>query len=463
MAFRYAPCSVESGWKTGQNRPRAKEEQNVTMKGRISVEQAIEHIREGRMVIVVDDEQRENEGDFVMAACHITPEKVNFLLKHARGMICVPMTRRRQAELELVPMVATNTEHHRTNFTITVDSIKVTTGISAHERNVTIRALVDSETKPEDLLRPGHINPLIAREGGVLVRAGHTEATVDLCKLAGLPPVGVLCEILNDDGTMARRPDLLKVAAQHGIGIITIEDLIAYRKSNERLVQRVVTAKVPNPFGVWKLHLYENLINGEEHQVLEFGEPAKQESALIRVHSRCFTGDTLMSQRCDCGAQLLSAMEKIAQQGHGVIIYMNQEGRGIGLRAKLMAYNLQDEGQDTVEANESLGFKPDLREYGIGAQILADLGLRRIRILTNNPKKIVGISGFGLEVVGREPLEVGRHPNNEKYLLAKMNKMGHLFQLEPEGVLTDEQNEDSGDDDGKACFPHGTPERDGNP
>ncbi|MEO8377274.1 MAG: bifunctional 3,4-dihydroxy-2-butanone-4-phosphate synthase/GTP cyclohydrolase II [Candidatus Sumerlaeota bacterium] len=399
----------------------------MTQVSRIPVSQAIEDIRAGRMVIVVDDEQRENEGDFILSAAHMTPAKVNFLLKHARGMICVPLTRQRAAALELLPMVMTNTEHHRTNFTITVDAKHVTTGISAAERNMTIRTLVDEATVPSDLLRPGHINPLIARDGGVLVRAGHTEASVDLCRLAGQPPVGVLCEILNDDGSMARRPDLERVAAEHKIGIITIEDLIAYRKSTEVLVRRVVSAKIPNPYGLWTIHLYENLINGDEHQVLILGEPEKQASALIRVHSKCFTGDTLLSQRCDCGPQLMAAMEKISHEGHGVVIYMNQEGRGIGLRAKLMAYNLQDQGLDTVEANESLGFKPDLREYGIGAQILADLGLKKIRILTNNPKKIIGISGFGLEVVGRESLEAGKTELNEDYLRTKAAKMGHIF------------------------------------
>lgn len=397
---------------------------------RISVEQAIDNIRQGRFVIVVDDENRENEGDFILAACHVTPEKINFLLRHARGMICVPLTKARQAQLELFAMVARNTEHQGTNFTVTVDSTEVSTGISAYDRYLTVKALVNDRTRPEDLLRPGHINPLIARDGGVLVRAGHTEAAVDLCRLAGLPPVGVICEILNEDGTMARVPDLEAVAVQHGIGIITIEELIAWRKSTEKNVRRVVTANIPNAFGMWKVHLYENLINGEEHQVLEFGEPAKQESALIRVHSKCFTGDTLLSQRCDCGPQLLAAMEKIAAEGHGVIVYMDQEGRGIGLRAKLMAYNLQDQGQDTIEANASLGFKPDLREYGIGAQILSDLGLKKIRILTNNPTKIVGISGFGLEVVGREALVVKPQPHNENYLRTKALKMGHLFSLD---------------------------------
>lgn len=412
---------------------------HVATRNRISVEQAIEDIKAGRFVIVVDDEQRENEGDFVMAACHITPEKVNFLLRHARGMICVPMTRQRQASLELYPMVSKNTEYQGTNFTVMVDSVEVTTGISAYDRYLTIKALVNDRTTPQDLLRPGHINPLTARDGGVLVRAGHTEAAADLARLAGLPPVGVICEILNEDGTMARLPDLEQVAAQHSVGIITIEDLIAYRKANEKLIRPIVTAHIPNPFGMWKVVLYENVINGEEHEALIMGEPEKQDSSLVRVHSKCFTGDTLMSQRCDCGPQLLAAMEKIAKEGHGVIIYMNQEGRGIGLRAKLMAYNLQDTGQDTVQANESLGYKSDLREYGIGAQILADLGLRRIRIMTNNPTKIIGISGFGLEVVGREPLEAGRHLHNESYLRTKAEKMGHLF---THNLATfDEQNE----------------------
>jgi len=396
-----------------------------------TVPEAVEEIRNGRMVIVLDDENRENEGDFIMAASHITPEKVNFLLKHARGMICVPMTRQRQAELELFPMVPVNTENLRTNFTVTVDAKGVSTGISARDRYLTIKALVERETRPSDLLRPGHINPLTARDGGVLVRAGHTEGAVDLCRLAGLPEVGVLCEILNEDGTMARLPDLRQVAAQHGVRMITIEQLIAWRQGNECLVRRVVTSMIPNPYGMWKLHLYENILNGDEHMVLEMGEPAKQESALVRVHSRCFTGDTLFSQRCDCGPQLYAAMERIAQEGHGAIVYMNQEGRGIGLRAKLMAYNLQDEGMDTVEANVHLGYKADHREYGIGCQILADLGLKKLRILTNNPRKIFGIHGFGLDVVGREPLEVGQHADNERYMRTKAEKMGHILGLVP--------------------------------
>jgi 3,4-dihydroxy 2-butanone 4-phosphate synthase/GTP cyclohydrolase II len=406
---------------------------------RITVPEAIDQIRQGRMVIVTDDENRENEGDFVMAAVHSTPEKVNFLLKHARGMICVPMTAERQKRLRLDAMVAHNTEYMGTNFTVTVDAAGVSTGISAADRNLTIHALVDEATTPDDLLRPGHINPLCARDGGVLVRAGHTEAAVDLVRLAGLPPVGVICEILNEDGTMARMPDLERVAEEHGCGIITIADLIAHRQKNERLVRRVVSSKIPNPYGLWTVHLYENLLNGEEHQVMVLGEPEKQDSALVRVHSKCFTGDTLLSLRCDCGPQLIAAMERIAAEGHGVIVYLNQEGRGIGLKAKLMAYNLQDQGLDTVQANVSLGFKPDLREYGIGAQILADLGLSRLRILTNNPKKIVGIAGFGLEVVGREPIQTSSQEHNAFYLLTKVKKMGHLLELngepgEPAGV-----------------------------
>lgn len=406
------------------------------------------------MVIVVDDEQRENEGDFVLAAAHITPEKVNFLLRHARGLICVPMTEERQARLELLPMVSNNTEPMRTNFTVTVDSKRVSTGISAADRHETIRALVDEQTTPADLLRPGHINPLCARPGGVLVRAGHTEAAVDLARLAGLPPVGVICEILNEDGTMARMPDLEKVATAHDCGILTIEDLIAHRKATEKLVRRVVSSRIPNPFGVWQIHLYENLLNGEVHQALVLGEPEDQESALVRVHSKCFTGDTLMSLRCDCGPQLLAAMERISREGHGVILYLNQEGRGIGLRAKLMAYNLQDQGKDTVEANLSLGYKPDLREYGIGAQILADLGLRRLRILTNNPKKLVGVSGFGLEVVGREELQIPPQPHNEDYLRTKAQKMGHMLTFPPAGEEHTEAPIPSGNPPGlKPCYP----------
>lgn len=395
-----------------------------------TVEEAIAEIRKGRIIIVVDDEDRENEGDFIMAASAITPETVNFMAKHGRGLICVPVTAKRLGELDLEPMVRRNTAPHGTNFTVSVDAKGVSTGISASDRALTIRTFVREDAVPEDLLRPGHIFPLEAKDGGVLVRAGHTEAAVDLARMAGLEPVGVLCEILNDDGTMARLPELEKVAEEHGLVILTIRDLIAYRTAHERLVRRVVSTQIPNPYGIWTMHLYENTLNGEEMIVLVLGEPEKQDSALIRVHSKCFTGDTLLSFRCDCGPQLMNAMELIAKEGHGVIIYMDHEGRGIGLRAKMEAYNLQQQGLDTVEANERLGYPADLREYGIGVQVLADLGLKRIRILSNNPKKIVGIQGFGLEVVDRVPLQVGNTPWNEAYLRAKALKMGHMLRFD---------------------------------
>lgn len=391
------------------------------------VEDAITAIRAGKIIIVVDDESRENEGDFIMAAAHATPESVNFMAKHGRGLICVPTTPARLRELELDAMVRHNTAPHGTNFTISVDALGVATGISASDRALTIRKFVEDSTRPQDLLRPGHIFPLEAKDGGVLVRAGHTEATVDLARLAGLPPVGVLCEILNDDGTMARVPELQQVAETHDLLILTIADLIEYRTRTEKLVRRIVSTEIPNPFGTWTLHLYENSLSGEEIVALVLGQPETRESALIRVHSKCFTGDTLLSQRCDCGPQLMTAMERIAEEGHGVILYMDHEGRGIGLRAKLMAYNLQRQGMDTVEANKALGYGADLREYGIGVQILSDLGLRRIRIMSNNPKKIVGIGGFGIEVVGRVPLVAGHSEVNDAYLRAKAAKMGHLL------------------------------------
>lgn len=393
-----------------------------------TVPEAIEELRQGRFVIVIDDDQRENEGDFCMAAEFATPEKINFLTKYARGLICVAAPSERLEELDLQPMVPRNTASMGTNFTVSVDARGHGTGISASDRAATVKVFVDPSARPGDLLRPGHIFPLGAHDGGVLVRAGHTEAIVDLCRLAKLSPVGVICEILNDDGTMARLPDLRHIAQRHGVKVVAIRDLIAYRTQNETLVQRVLTAKIPNPYGTWNLHLYENKLNGEEIVALELGQPARQDGALVRVHSKCFTGDTLMSFRCDCGPQLEAAMARIAEEGHGVIIYMDQEGRGIGLRAKLQAYNLQEQGRDTVEANVELGFKPDLREYGIGAQILRDLGLRRIRVMTNNPKKIVGIRGFGLEVVGRVPLSVGVHRFNEDYLRTKRDKMGHMME-----------------------------------
>jgi 3,4-dihydroxy 2-butanone 4-phosphate synthase / GTP cyclohydrolase II len=394
---------------------------------RCSIEEAIEEIRQGRMVIVVDDENRENEGDFIFSGTHVTTEKVNFFLKYARGMICVPMSREIAHRLGLDPMVERNTDTLSTNFTVTVDHSSVTTGISAEERFITIKSLADENTQANDLRRPGHINPLIARDGGVLVRAGHTEAAADLCRLAGLPEVGVICEILNENGTMARRPDLERVAETHGCKIITIEDLITYRTSKEKLVRKLVSTILPNPYGVWNLHLYENILNGEQHTALVLGDPEKAKSTLVRVHSQCFTGDTLLSQRCDCGQQLETAMKMIAENGHGVILYLSQEGRGIGLHAKLQAYNLQDEGLDTVEANVHLGFKPDHREYGIGCQILSDLGLTKIKLLTNNPRKIVGISGYNLDVIDRVALEIPHQKHNERYLRTKAEKMDHML------------------------------------
>ncbi|MDX1971432.1 MAG: bifunctional 3,4-dihydroxy-2-butanone-4-phosphate synthase/GTP cyclohydrolase II [Candidatus Sumerlaeia bacterium] len=396
------------------------------------VETALQFLREGKMVIIIDDEQRENEGDFAFAADFVTPEKINFLAKFARGLICIAAPRERIEELELQPMVMNNTSHMTTNFTVSVDIKNGGTGISAKDRSDTCRVFVDPNARPTDLARPGHIFPLGARDGGVLVRAGHTEAVVDLCKLAGLSPVGVICEILNDDGTMARLADLKLIAREHNMPIVAIRDLIAYRTQHEQLVKRVVTTKIPNQFGLWNMHLYENLLNNEETIVLEMGEPAKQPSALVRVHSKCFTGDTFHSFRCDCGPQLDAAMARIAEEGHGVIVYMDQEGRGIGLRAKMQAYNLQDNGRDTVDANIELGYPADLREYGIGAQILRDLGLKRIRVMTNNPKKIIGIKGFGLEVEERVALTIPPNPWNEQYMRTKEERMGHDYSLPKE-------------------------------
>lgn len=394
-----------------------------------TIPEALEALRQGKFIILVDDEQRENEGDFIIAAQHMTPEKVNFLSKEGRGLVCVLADEQRMAELGLAPQVPApeNTALHGTNFTVSVDARHdVTTGISAADRNVTIRLFADPKTRPSDLVRPGHIFPITARRGGVLVRAGHTEGSVDLCRLAGLTPVAVLCEILNDDGTMARVGDLEKVAKKFDLPLVTIKDLISYRLANEKLVEKVVSVHIPNEFGDWQLTMYDDVVNHETHLAMVMGKVGP-EPTLVRVHSQCFTGDTLGSYRCECGPQLHSAMKQIAAEGKGVIVYMHQEGRGIGLRNKLLAYALQEQGKDTVEANEALGFKPDLREYGIGAQILADLGLKKIRIMTNNPRKIVGIKSFGLEVVDRVPIEVGHHPHNLDYIETKRTRLGHLF------------------------------------
>ncbi len=393
------------------------------------VEDALQDIRDGKIVIVADDEDRENEGDLVCAASAATPELINFMTRFGRGLICVTLTPERADALELPPMTDTNTDPHGTAFTVSVDAdprFGVTTGISAQDRAKTIEILVDEESTPADLRRPGHIFPLRAVPGGVLRRVGQTEASVDLARLAGLPPAGVICEILNADGSMARRPELEAFAKEHDLRFITVAQLVAYRLSKERLVQRVATVHLPTPFGDFRLIGYENTLDDREHMALVKGDLDGLDDVLVRMHSECITGDVFGSMRCDCGEQLHAAMERIEEEGTGAVVYLRQEGRGIGLHNKLRAYELQEKGEDTVEANASLGFKPDLRDYGIGAQILLDLGLRRIRILTNNPKKIVGLEGYGLQVSGREPLEVTPGKYNARYLETKRHKLGHI-------------------------------------
>ena len=393
-----------------------------------SIPEAIEDYAKGKILIIVDDEDRENEGDFVTVADFITPEKINFMAKHGRGLICVPMTGERLDELHLRPMVTENTAKLGTSFTVSVDAThRTTTGISAHDRAETVKVLIDSRTKPEDLARPGHIFPLRAQEGGVLSRAGHTEAVVDLARLAGLYPAGVLCEIMDDDGSMARLPKLEQLAERFDMKIVTIRDLIAYRSVHDRLVHRVVSTNFPTRFGQFILHLYESDIDEHHHLALVKGTVTPDEPVLVRVHSECLTGDVFGSMRCDCGEQLQKALKAIELEGSGVFLYMRQEGRGIGLSNKIRAYNLQDQGKDTVEANEMLGFPPDLRDYGIGAQILVDLGVRKLRLLTNNPTKVVGLWGYGLEIVERIPLEVPPNPINSQYLETKRDKLGHLI------------------------------------
>jgi 3,4-dihydroxy 2-butanone 4-phosphate synthase/GTP cyclohydrolase II len=398
------------------------------------IERAIEEFRQGKILIVVDDEDRENEGDFVVAAEFVTPEVINFLTKEGRGVVCAPITNQRAQELGLDPMVDSNTSLHETPFTVSVDYIHgTTTGVSAVDRAATVRALIDPRTKPSDLARPGHIFPLRAADGGVLRRAGHTEAVIDLCRIAGLYPAGVLCEILNDDGTMARVPELFNISKKFGMKIITVKSLIEYRMQREKLVQRLVTTKLPSRFGDFVLHLYRSATDEKEHLALVKGEINEHEPTLVRVHSECLTGDVFGSLRCDCNEQLIAAMQTVEKNGKGVILYMRQEGRGIGLLNKLKAYRLQDEGLDTVEANEKLGFRPDLRDYGIGAQILRDLHVGKMRLMTNNPKKIVGLQGYGLEIVERVPLEVDPNFFNEHYLRAKRDKLGHLILFESSG------------------------------
>jgi 3,4-dihydroxy 2-butanone 4-phosphate synthase/GTP cyclohydrolase II len=394
------------------------------------VEDALEDIRQGRMVIVADDEDRENEGDLVMAASAVTPDHVNFMAQHGRGLICVTLTAERADELELPLMTERSTDPQGTAFTISVDAHQkfgVTTGISAHDRAKTIEVLLDPETKPADLRRPGHIFPLRAKAGGVLRRVGQTEAAVDLARLAGLPPVGVICEILDADGTMARRPELEAFAAEHDLKFITVAQLVAYRLTRTRLVERIAEAQMPTKHGDFRVICYTSVMDGREHVALVKGDLTGKTSVLVRMHSECMTGDVFGSVRCDCGEQLAAAMGRINEEGLGAIVYLRQEGRGIGLGNKLKAYGLQDEGLDTVEANEKLGFSPDLRDYGIGAQILLDLELHSIRLLTNNPKKVVGLDGYDIEITGREPLTVEPGAHNEKYLETKRTKLGHIL------------------------------------
>jgi len=396
----------------------------------VTVEEAVERIARGEQVIVVDDEDRENEGDLILASDKVSPEAINFMARFGRGLICVSLTPDRCDELELPLMVEKNTSTHGTAFCVSVEAGEgTTTGISAHDRAATVRALVDPGTRPEDVKRPGHMFPLRARRGGVLKRAGHTEASVDLARMAGVTPSGVLCEIMDDDGQMARLPRLEEFAREHGLGILTVADLIAYRMRNEKLVERVAGPELPTEAGNFRIFGYRNRVTGEEHVALVMGEIDPEQPVLVRVHSQCLTGDVFGSCRCDCGTQLDLAMHRIAEEGTGVLLYLLQEGRGIGLFNKLRAYELQDNGADTVEANVHLGFKADPRDYGTGAQILGDLGARRLRLMTNNPKKFTALRGFGLEIVERVPLEVPPTDSSRSYLEAKKNKMGHLLKM----------------------------------
>ncbi len=396
-----------------------------------TIEEAIKDIAQGRMVILVDDEDRENEGDLTMAAEKVTADHVNFMAKYGRGLICVSMTEERARKLNLQLMVQDNTSAFRTAFTVSVDAKKnITTGISAYDRAVTIQTLVNDETTPNDIARPGHIFPLIAKPGGVLARTGQTEGSVDLARLAGLKPMGVICEVMKDDGTMARRPDLEIFAQEHGLKIVTIADLVKYRLQHERLVHRVAETVLPTSVaGEFKAIAYKNDVDPNEHLALVKGSWGEGDAVLVRVHSECVTGDVLHSLRCDCGEQLHNAMKMIDREGRGALVYMRQEGRGIGLCNKLKAYALQDQGKDTVEANLALGFPPDQRDYGVGAQILMDLGIRRMRLMTNNPTKYVALAGYGLEIVERVPLEVIPNRINLKYLQTKRDKMGHILQI----------------------------------
>ncbi len=394
-----------------------------------TIEEAIEDIKQGKTIVVVDDEDRENEGDLVMAAEKVTPKAVNFMATHGRGLICMPVKGKRLDELDLPAMVNHNTDPNATAFTVSIDAKECTTGISAHERAMTVNAVLNPNTKPADLRRPGHVFPLRAKKGGVLRRAGHTEAAVDLAKLAGLYPAGVICEIMKEDGTMARVPELMRFVKLHGLKIVTIADLIQYRRRNERLVRRIGSAKLPTKYGEFMAVAYESILDGKGHIAMVMGELDRVEAPLVRVHSECLTGDVFGSIRCDCGEQLARAMQMIAEEGTGVLLYMRQEGRGIGLLNKILAYQLQDQGKDTVEANLALGFPPDLRDYGMGAQILVDLGLNKIRLMTNNPRKIAGLEGHSLQVVQRVPIIIRPGKCNRFYLATKQNKLGHILNI----------------------------------
>jgi 3,4-dihydroxy 2-butanone 4-phosphate synthase/GTP cyclohydrolase II len=397
----------------------------------ISVEQALEDVKAGRLIIIVDDEDRENEGDLMVAAEKVTPEIINFMTKHGRGLICLPLTHQRMGELDLPLMVSENTTRFQTAFTVSIDAIEgATTGISAYDRAKTVLTAIDPKTRPADLARPGHVFPLQAREGGVLARAGQTEASVDLTRMAGMTPAGVICEIMNEDGTMSRMPQLEEFGKAFDIPILTIADLIRYRMKHETLVRKICEADLPTKYGRFRIVDFQDIIHGDHHVALVKGDLRRDEITLVRAHSQCLTGDTFGSARCDCGDQLHRAMEMIEKEGRGVILYiMNHEGRGIGLTNKIQAYSIQDQGADTVEANCRLGFKPDQRDYGIGAQILVALGINKIRLLTNNPRKFIGLSGYGLEIIGRVPLEVEPGKENLQYLKTKKEKMGHILDL----------------------------------
>ncbi|HZK37528.1 MAG TPA: bifunctional 3,4-dihydroxy-2-butanone-4-phosphate synthase/GTP cyclohydrolase II, partial [Clostridia bacterium] len=395
-----------------------------------TIEEAIEDIKQGKIIVVVDDEDRENEGDLLMAAEKVTPEAVNFMAKYGRGLVCMPIDGLRLNELDIPQMVEHNTDSLQTAFTVSIDAVETTTGISAHERASTVQKVLDPNAKASDFKRPGHIFPLEAKKGGVLKRAGHTEAAVDLANLAGLYPAGVICEVMDEDGTMARIPQLMKFVKEHDLKIVTIADLIAYRRKHEVLITRITSADMPTKHGNFTVIGYENNLNGEHHLALVKGDVSNGEPVLVRVHSECLTGDAFGSLRCDCGEQCTAAMKQIEKEGRGVLVYMRQEGRGIGLMNKLKAYSLQDNGMDTVEANLALGFPSDMRDYGIGAQILADLGIKKIKLMTNNPKKLSGLTGYGMEIVERVPIQMSCNKHNIYYLKTKQRRLGHMLNFE---------------------------------